>query len=271
MTTPGHQTEEEACARFVEWLDEQVIAAGRGDKLDTLAGIFAIGQKPSGTRDPFGLRRAAIGVLRILLEKRLDLDLRALIERAVALQPVQGERVADEVYDYVMERLRAYCLEGGAPGAESLDITSEMFDAVLAVRPRSPLDFEARLKALAQFVARPEAESLAAANKRTANILRKADASIPPAASEAQLRENAERELHRALQSLRAVVDSAVAARDYSGALTALAGLKPQVDAFFDTVLVMDPDPQLRANRLALLQELRGLFGGIADLSRLPG
>ena len=247
------------------------VAVAIADKLDTLAGIFAIGQKPSGTRDPFGLRRAAIGVLRILLEKRLDLDLRALIERAVALQPVQGERVADEVYDYVMERLRAYCLEGGAPGAESLDITSEMFDAVLAVRPRSPLDFEARLKALAQFVARPEAESLAAANKRTANILRKADASIPPAASEAQLRENAERELHRALQSLRAVVDSAVAARDYSGALTALAGLKPQVDAFFDTVLVMDPDPQLRANRLALLQELRGLFGGIADLSRLPG
>ena len=145
------------------------------DKLDTLAGIFAIGQKPSGTRDPFGLRRAAIGVLRTLLERRLDLDLRAVIERAVALQPVTNEKSADQVFDYIVERLRSYYLEGAGNIATSATISTEMFDAVLATKPRSPLDFDARLKALAAFLELPEAASLTAANKRIANILRKAE------------------------------------------------------------------------------------------------
>jgi glycyl-tRNA synthetase len=255
------------------------ITVAIADKLDTLAGIFAIGQKPTGTKDPFGLRRAAIGVLRILLEKKLPLDLRALIERAVALQPAQGERAVDEVYDYVMERLRAYYLEGTdvAPGAtaQSSDalpkITTEMFDSVLSVKPKSPLDFDARLRALASFLALPEAASLAAANKRTANILRKSGLGDAASVDPSRLKEPQEVELNRAMGELRGEVTRALGDQDYAGALTLLSRLKPQVDAFFDKVLVMDPDENLRNNRLALLSTLRDLFGGIADLSRLPG
>lgn len=246
------------------------IAVALADKLDTLAGIFAIGQRPSGTRDPFGLRRAAIGVLRILIEKGLDLDLRELIERAVSLQPVPAGQAADEVYDYVMERLRAYYLEGaGADGKTA--ITTEMFDAVLATRPRSPLDFDARLKALSAFLELPEAASLTAANKRIANILRKAGETPPQSVSAEALREPAEVNLYEALRNLQSEVSDATARRDYGAALSRLAGLRPTVDAFFDQVMVMAEDPALRANRLALLSSLRDLFGGIVDLSRLPG
>ena len=251
-------------------------AVALGDKLDTLAGIFATGQKPSGTRDPFGLRRAAIGVLRIVLEHRLELNLIELIDRAVRLQPIAGidsaaDRVGADIYDFVLERARAQYLERSADNG----ISTEMFDAVLAARPASLLDFDARLRALVGFVARPEGSSLAAANKRIANILRKSDASA--AMSQAQavagelLREDAERELHGALLALREPVAAAVDARDYARALDLLAGLKPAVDGFFDRVLVNDPDAALRNNRFALLAELRALFLGIADLSRLPG
>jgi glycyl-tRNA synthetase beta chain len=252
-------------------------AVALGDKLDTLAGIFSSGQKPSGNSDPFGLRRAAIGVLRIVLEHRLDLNLLELIERAVRLQPIAGidseaGAVAANVYAFVMERARAQYLEHAADNG----ISTEMFDAVLASRPLSLLDFDARLRALVAFVARPEGASLAAANKRIANILRKAEspsAATPSAVplDDALLREDAERELRQALLALREQVVAAVDARDYARALDLLAGLKPSVDAFFDRVLVNDPDPALRNNRLALLGELRALFSGIADLSRLPG
>jgi glycyl-tRNA synthetase beta chain len=256
-------------------------AVALGDKLDLLAGIFASGQKPSGNSDPFGLRRAAIGVLRIVLEHRLDLDLTGLIERAVRLQPVPGidtqaAGVAAAVHAFVMERARAQYLERGADNG----ISTEMFDAVLATRPASLLDFDARLRALVGFVARPEGASLAAANKRIANILRKSEAAATdsgpasaraPAIDDALLREQAERELRQALLALREQVAAAVAARDYARALDLLAQLAPAVDAFFDRVLVNDPDPALRNNRLALLAELRALFCGIADLSRLPG
>ncbi len=241
-------------------------AVALADRLDTLAGIFAIGQKPTGTKDPFGLRRAAIGVLRILIEKRIDLDLRPLIDVAVSLQPVKNATAADEVHDYIMERLRAYYLE--QPGGR---YTTEMIDAVLATAPRSPLDFGARLAALAGFLSRPEAASLAAANKRIANILRKAEGFSPAAVAPATLREPAERQLHGALAGLRDSVQAALAKRDYVGALTALAGLRGDVDAFFDGVMVNDPDESLRRNRLSLLAELRGLFSGVADLSKLPG
>jgi glycyl-tRNA synthetase beta chain len=252
-------------------------AVALGDKLDTLAGIFASGQKPSGNSDPFGLRRAAIGVLRIVLEHRLDLNLVELIERAVRLQPIAGidteaGLVAATIYGFVMERARAQYLERAADNG----ISTEMFDAVLATRPDSLLDFDARLRALVAFVARPEGASLAAANKRIANILRKsaaasAAAESAPALDDALLREDAERELRQALLALREQVVAAVNARDYARALDLLAELKPPVDAFFDRVLVNDADPALRNNRLALLAELRALFCGIADLSRLPG
>ena len=251
-------------------------AVALGDKLDTLAGIFASGGKPSGTRDPFGLRRAAIGVLRIVLEHRLELNLIELIDRAVRLQQIAGidaeaGSVGADIYDFVLERARAQYLERAADNG----ISTEMFDAVLATRPASLLDFDARLRALVAFVARPEGLSLAAANRRIANILRKSE----PAAATSQpqpvvrelLREDAERELHDALLAMRAQVQEAVSAHEYARALDLLAALKPAVDAFFDRVLVNDPEAALRNNRFTLLAELRALFTGIADLSRLPG
>ena len=264
------------------------------DKLDTLAGIFAIGEKPTGTKDPFGLRRAAIGLTRILLEKRLDLDLVGLLRQGVRLAQADIERIAmssgkpapsvavdavgTELYGYVLERLRAYYLdnpglesdaqEGGAAPA----VTTEMFDAVLSSCPASPLDLDARLKALSGFLALPEAASLTAANRRVANILRKAGGSAPATAVDATLlTEPAERQLFEAVSALSGAVAAATARWDYAGALTELAGLRPAVDAFFDQVMVMDENPRLRANRLALLSHMRDLFAGVADLSRLPG
>jgi glycyl-tRNA synthetase beta chain len=249
------------------------LALSVADKLDTLAGIFAIGQKPTGAKDPFGLRRAAIGVLRILIEKQLDLDLRAFIERAVALQPVQAEKVADDIYEYVMERLRAYYLDSNqtADSPNVKLITTEMFDAVLATQPRSALDFDARLRALSAFLEMPESSSLAAANKRIANILRKSDSAIGNEVDVEALREPAEVRLFDAMRNLRDSVSAATARREYTAALGQLAQLRPAVDGFFDEVMVNAEDPKLRANRLSLLSGLRGLFGGVADLSRLPG
>jgi glycyl-tRNA synthetase beta chain len=177
-----------------------------------------------------------------------------------------------EVYDFLMERLRAYYLERPANCARgTAAISSEMFDAVLANRPASPLDFDARLKALSTFLGLPEAASLTAANKRIANILRKAPGAPPAEVEVAQLREEAEIRLYDSMRALRDAVAEATARREYTGALGRLAQLRPAVDAFFDQVMVMAEDPALRANRLALLAQLRGLFSGVADLSRLPG
>jgi len=250
-------------------------AVALADKIDTLAGIFAIGQKPSGTRDPFGLRRAAIGVLRIVLEHRLELDLPALIGEAVRLQPlpdigVRAAALVTEIHDFALERLRAQYLERDAAAG----ISTEMFDAVLANRPASLLDFDARLRALRAFTTTPAGASLAAANKRIANILKKsklAETGSAMAVSAALLREPAEQALQRDLAALRAPVEAATHARRYSEALDLLAGLRAPVDQFFDGVLVNDPDEALRNNRLALLAQVRMLFAGIADLSRLPG
>ncbi|MEJ1964322.1 MAG: glycine--tRNA ligase subunit beta [Gammaproteobacteria bacterium] len=249
------------------------LAVSVADKLDTLAGIFAIGQKPTGAKDPFGLRRAAIGVLRSLIEKRLDIDLRGFIERAVELQPVQGANVANEIYDYVMERLRAYYLDNVATTAagDAKVITTEMFDAVLATQPRSPVDFDARLRALSAFLELPESSSLTAANKRIANILRKSESVVGSEVDVEALKEGAEVRLFDAMRGLRDAVSAATARREYSAALGQLAQLRPAVDGFFNEVMVNAEDPKLRANRLALLSGLRELFAGVADLSRLPG
>jgi glycyl-tRNA synthetase beta chain len=182
-------------------------------------------------------------------------------------------QIAGEVYDFLMERLRAYYLEQPPEAlAGRAAVSGEMFDAVLAARPASPLDFDARLRALSTFLELPEAASLTAANKRIANILRKAPGGEAAAQVDvAQLRESAEVRLFDAMRSLRGAVDEAMARREYTGALGRLAQLRPAVDAFFDQVMVMDEDPVLRANRLGLLAQLRGLFAGVADLSRLPG
>ena len=301
------------------------LAVAIADKLDTLAGIFAIGEKPTGAKDPFGLRRAAIGLLRILIEKRLDLDLRKLIEVAVAnvrkdIDRIQAAKavaanvgapgalsapgtsnaavatatpasiatalkaagaagssakaaVDDQVYDFIMERLRAYYLERAPTGIpdSAPPFTTEMFDAVLATKPGSPLDFDARLNALRAFLDLPEATSLAAANKRIANILRKAGEMQHQQVDVECLRDPAEVRLFDAMRSLHEAVATALAQREYANALGRLAQLRPPVDAFFEQVMVMDEDPRLRANRLALLAQLHGLFIGIADLSRLPG
>jgi glycyl-tRNA synthetase beta chain len=256
------------------------------DKLDTLAAIFAIGEKPSGTKDPFGLRRAAIGVLRVLVEKGLDLNLQHFVARSLDLVRVDMAKVATvagkpapnvslttvsaEIYEYMMERLRAYYLERSATAGAGA-ITTEMFDAVLAARPSSPLDFDQRLTALATFLELPESVSLTAANKRIANILRKSGEHATAELDVKLLKEPAEVRLYDAMRALRDAVAVSVAQRQYANALGTLAQLRPAVDAFFDQVMVMDEDRKLRANRLALLAQLQGLFAGIADLSRLPG
>jgi glycyl-tRNA synthetase beta chain len=244
------------------------MALAVADKLDTIAGIFAIGQRPTGTRDPFGLRRSALGLLRISIERRLDLDLRSLIDRALASLPFPApEGCAREVYDYVLERLRAYYVEGGAGPA----VTTEMFDAVLATQPASPLDFDARLRALAEFLVLPDAPGLAAANKRIANILRKAGATPGEAVDPELLRDPAEQVLGEQVLAVARKVEPMFAAREYTGALRLLAALRKAVDDFFDGVMVMDEDPALRGNRLALLNRIQSLFLQAADLSRLPG
>jgi len=246
------------------------VAVALADKLDTLAGIFSIGQKPSGTKDPFGLRRAAIGALRILVEKRIDLDLRALVTRAGALQPVQNANAPAEVWDYMVERLRAYFLDSSSAGGVA-GVTTEMFDAVRASSPVSPLDFAARLAALAKFLGIPEAASLTAANKRISNILKKADVGVTGTVDVAALLEPAEKALHEGLAGVLPEVERALAKRDYSAALMRLATLRPAVDAFFDGVMVNAEDPALRRNRLSLLAQVRHQFSRIADLSCLPG
>jgi glycyl-tRNA synthetase beta chain len=246
------------------------VAVALADKLDTLSGIFSIGQKPSGTKDPFGLRRAAIGALRILVEKKIDLDLRSLVTRACALQPVQNAAASTEVWDYMVERLRAYFLDSTSAGGVA-GISTEMFDAVRASSPVSPLDFAARLAALVKFLALPEASSLTAANKRIANILKKADLGAGGTVDVAALLEPAEKALHEALAAVVPEVERALAKRDYSLALTRLATLRPAVDGFFDGVMVNAEDPILRRNRLALLAQVRQQFTRIADLSCLPG
>ena len=259
-------------------------ALALADKLDTIVGIFAIGQKPSGTKDPFALRRLALGVLRIVLEKRLELDLATLAAEALSLARADIATVAAgraeagkapaaaatgpvgaEVYDYVFERLRAYYLESGA------GITTEMFDAVLDRRPPSPLDFDARLRALGAFLQLPDAAALASANKRIANILRKAEGGAAPTLEDGLLALPEERALAGALQAMTLPVEALLSERDYRGALQMLATLRPEVDAFFDKVMVMAEDRAVRANRLHLLASVQRLFLEVADLSRLPG
>ncbi len=262
------------------------LAVSIADKLDTLTGIFAIGQKPSGTKDPFALRRAAIGIGRMIYERKLPLDLVDLIHDSLKLHTVfeapvaahgkplaARDVVAEQVYDYLMERQRNAWLEPPDGGPTIPGLTPEACDAVIAVRPRSPLDFDARLRALLGFLQLPEAASLTAANKRIANLLKKSAGDDTGAVSidASRLTAGAERDLYDAVIAAEHSVPGHVAVGAYAEALSELARLRSAVDAFFDGVMVMDPDLALRANRLALLVTLRGLFTGIADLSRLPG
>ena len=245
-------------------LDGQILAVA--DKLDTLAGVFALGKKPSGNRDPFSLRRAALGIVRILIECELDLDLGTLIKVSVAAQPAVSEDAGSlgaEVYTFISERLRRYFLDGDA------ELATETFDAVLARKPVSLLDFQLRLKAVQAFLKLEPAASLAAANKRIANILKKADVAETVDVQQKLLVDPAELALSEALQQARATVAPMLEARQYTGVLTTLAQLREPVDRFFDEVLVMADDSATRNNRLALLGQLRALFLDVADISRL--
>jgi glycyl-tRNA synthetase beta chain len=259
------------------------MALSIADKVDTIAGIFATGQKPSGTRDPFGLRRAALGLLRTSIDRGLDLDLQQLLGEAVRNARADMARVAAaqakpvaaadeavlarEVYDYVIERLRAHYVEGTA----DITVSVEAFDAVLATRPASALDFDARLRALVQFLQLPDAASLAAANKRIANILKKVTEPVGETVDESRLIDPAEQILAEQVVAIAREVEPKFAARDYTAAMQLLSALRQAVDQFFDSVMVNADDPALRANRLALLNRMRGLFMRVADLSRLPG
>jgi len=236
------------------------------DKIDSLAGVFSIGRKPSGNRDPFGLRRAALGVVRILVESGLDVDLRALIAEAVALQPesrVPADEIGDDLYAFISDRLRRYFLD------RDTGLATETFEAVMVRHPASLVDFDRRLAAVQTFARLEQAGSLAAANKRIANILRKADRPEGLSINTKLLREDAELALHNALDTAQEKVAPMLESRAYAEALNELADLRDPVDRFFDDVMVMVDDEATKNNRLALLGELRALFLRVADISRL--
>ena len=267
-------------------------AAGRAiaiaDKLDTIAGCLSLGQAPTGDKDPFALRRAALGALRVMIEGGLDLDLDRMIE--AALECYEGRSRAEpgatspdghpedmvspaimvspgtaaEVRRFMLDRLRAYFSDRAIP--------TDVFNAVLATQPARPLDFAHRVRAVEAFRTLPEAVSLAAANKRIRNILRQAEqggAGVPEEVDASLLREDAERSLADVLAGMEPRARTMLEAGEYTGALATLAGLRDHVDRFFDTVKVMDDDEVLRANRLALLARIGTLFMETADISLL--
>ncbi len=238
-------------------------AVAAADKLDTLVGIFGIGMLPTGSKDPYALRRAALGVLRILIEKQLDLDLGEAIAFAVGQygDKVKAEGLAAQVQDFIFDRLRARYED------EGVDVA--VYQAVRALTPTAPLDFDQRVQAVQAFRQLPEAEALAAANKRVSNILAKAEGEVPQSVNAGLLNEAAEKALGSAVAAAEGEVAPLARARDYRAALARLAALRAPVDAFFEEVLVNADDSAVRANRYALLAKLRGLFLGVADISLL--
>ncbi len=237
------------------------VVVALADKLETLAGLFGIGQLPTGDKDPFALRRHALGVIRMLVERQLPLDVHALIATAFAAFPAGHGPAQAEVGFFLRERLVGWLREGGYSAQE--------VDAVVAAGPERWAELPQRLAAVRHFAALPEAPALAAANKRVGNILKKSDAAPASAVETAHLVEPAERALHAALAAAAPVADAAFERGDYTASLQALAALKAPVDAFFDTVMVNADDPALRSNRLALLAGLHRAMNRVADLSRL--
>ncbi|MCJ0826372.1 glycine--tRNA ligase subunit beta [Luteimonas sp. 50] len=266
------------------------------ERLDTLAGGFAAGLKPTGNKDPFALRRNALGLARTIIESGLDLDVPQLLRTAstqatAALAPAaqprdaagdagtqaaspagkparahaapDAEALAGEVHDFILERLRGYYADRGVP--------VQHFNAVAELRLPSLYDFDRRIDAIGSFAALPEADALAAANKRIRNILKKAEAGIPAAVDPALLQAPAERALAEAVEAAQGDTGPALAQRDYVAVLGRLARLRPQVDAFFDQVMVNVDDAALRGNRLALLQRLAARLGSVAAIEHLSG
>jgi glycyl-tRNA synthetase beta chain len=235
------------------------------DRLDTLIGIFSIGQRPTGVKDPYALRRATIGLLRILIETPLPLDLREVLEFAAQelRDKVSVGDTAAEVFEYALERLKGYY--------QDLGIGNDVVDAVLAVDVTVPSDIHRRILAVNQFRTLAEAESLTASNKRIRNILRKSGelGIIPNEPTTDALVEESEKRLAARLAMLKERVAPLLAQQDYTGVLTTLAGLREDVDTFFDEVMVNVEDVGLRRNRLALLKSLESMFVGVADIARL--
>ena len=231
------------------------------ERLDTLAGGFASGLKPSGNKDPFALRRNALGLARTLIEGGLDLNLVGMLDAAKAALPAGLALDTTELYDFILDRLRSYFADRGVGAA--------LFDAVAATKPVSLADFAERLAALQRFAELPEAAALAAANKRARNILKKVEGALPEAIDASKLVEPAERELHAALVAALADTDASLAARDYVAVLSRLALLRAPVDAFFDGVMVMAEDAAVRDNRLALLKALADRFAAVAAIEQL--
>ncbi len=248
-------------------------AVALADRLDSLAGLFSAGRRPKGASDPFGLRRAALAMLRICIEGSIELDLPDALGRALRLQPAQDRKkqdAAQAAYAFIMERLKAWYLDGLHPGSGDFNVTPELFAAVRARDPASPLDFHQRLKALHGFLAQAAANDLAAANKRIGNILRSAGAR-PGEVQKELLIEAQEQALHAAFLRLLPQYRQRLRAQDYAGALSLLASLAKPLSDFFDHVLVMSEDDKLRRNRLALLSGIREAMLAVADLSLLPG
>ena len=237
-------------------------AVALADKFDTLTGIFGIGQAPKGSADPFALRRAALGALRIIVEKNLPLDLEDLVKKSAALfgDKLTNKNVVTDVVDFMLGRFRAWYQDEG--------IAVDVIQAVLARRPTRPADFDARVRAVSHFRTLDSAEALAAANKRVSNILAKADAAIGEINLTACV-EPAEKALAEAVLALRTEVQPLIAQGDYTAVLDKLANLRAPVDSFFDNVMVNAEDPALRQNRLAILNTLQGLFLQVADISVL--
>ncbi len=232
------------------------------ERLDTLAGGFAAGLKPTGNKDPFALRRNALGMARTLIESGFELDLRALLTQAnAALAPRNVQADTGELYDFILERLRGYYADKGVPAAH--------FNAVAELKPASLYDVDRRIDAIGTFAALPEAPALAAANKRIGNILRKADIEIPGQIDPALLQEDAERALAEAVAAAIDDTGASLQQKDYIRVLERLARLRPQVDAFFDQVMVNADDLAVRGNRLALLKRLADRFDAVASLAQL--
>ncbi|AYO32672.1 TPA: glycine--tRNA ligase subunit beta [Haemophilus influenzae] len=237
-------------------------AVALADKFDTLTGIFGIGQAPKGSADPFALRRAALGALRIIVEKNLPLDLEDLVKKSAALfgDKLTNQNVVADVVDFMLGRFRAWYQDEG--------IAVDVIQAVLARRPTRPADFDARVRAVSHFRTLDSAEALAAANKRVSNILAKADAAIGEINLTACV-EPTEKALAEAVLALHTEVQPLIAQGDYTAVLDKLANLRVPVDSFFDNVMVNAEDPALRQNRLAILNTLQGLFLQVADISVL--
>jgi glycyl-tRNA synthetase beta chain len=231
------------------------------DKLETLAGLFAIGQLPTGDKDPFALRRHALGVVRMLMEKDLPLQLGGLVTEVLGLFPQAGANTGEQLTDFIYERLAGLLRDQGYSAQE--------IDAVLALRPQRLGDVAKRLAAVRAFAALPEAPALAAANKRIGNILKKADGAVDPHVSEVLLKEPAEKALYLATNEIAPRAAAQFEAGDYTGSLQTLAALRAPVDAFFDGVMVNADEADLRLNRLGLLAKLHRAMNRVADLSRL--